>query len=185
MVLMAENAVETTHGILKDSSMIINQVAGNLKHFDMGNRAIDTLSLEWFETTKRIQRKKTDKGTDVAIKFLKEGQRLHQDDVLYADEEKIVVVDIVPCDAIVVKPESLLEMGSVCYEIGNKHLPVFIQNDEVLMPFEEPIFKWLVVSGYNAQKRHTKLLNVLNATVQPHGHGGNSSLFFKIMNLGK
>ncbi|PZF72252.1 urease accessory protein UreE [Taibaiella soli] len=165
--------------------MIINEVAGNLKQFDPGNRVVDLLQIEWFEATKRIQRKKTKSGRDIAIKFLKEGQRLRQDDILLIDDETVVVVDIIPCDAIVVKPASLLEMGSVCYEIGNKHLPMFIQNDEVLLPFEEPIFKWLTVSGYNTQKTHTRLMNLLNATVQPHGHGSNSSLFFKIMNLGK
>jgi urease accessory protein len=165
--------------------MIINEVTGNLKEFKVGSRVIDVLSIEWFEATKRIQRKKTKMGAEIAIKFLKEGQRLRQDDVLYADDDRVIVIDIIPCDAIVVKPSTLLEMGSVCYEIGNKHLPVFIQNDEVLIPFEEPIYKWLLTSGYNTNRTHTKLLNMLNATVQPHGHEGNSSLFFKIMNLGK
>lgn len=165
--------------------MIINEVAGNLQLFELDGRLVDLLPIEWYEATKRIQRKKTKGGKEIAIKFLKEGQRLRQDDILYIDDKSIVAVDIVPCDAIVVKPASLLEMGSVCYEIGNKHLPVFIQSDEVLLPFEEPIFKWLIVSGYRTEKTHTRLVNLLNATVQPHGHGGNSSLFFKIMNLGK
>jgi len=166
--------------------MIINEVTGNLKEFDLGNRIIDLLEIEWFESTKRIQRKKTKSGDDIAIKFLKEGQRLRQDDILFANDQKVIVVDILPCDAIAVKPTTLLEMGSVCYEIGNKHLPMFIQNDEVLVPFEEPIFKWLSASGYKTEKVHTQLTNLLNSTVQPHGsHNESSSLFFKIMNIGK
>jgi urease accessory protein len=76
-------------------------------------------------------------------------------------------------------------MGSVCYEIGNKHLPMFIQNDEVLIPFEEPIFKWLSASGYHTEKVFTRLTNIVNSTVQPHGHSESSSLFFKIMNIAK
>lgn len=165
--------------------MIINETAGSIKQFDTANRTIDFLEIEWYEATKRIQRKKTKSGQEIAIKFLKEGQRLKQDDVLYADDHKLIVVDIIPCDAIVVKPNSLLEMGSVCYEIGNKHLPMFIQNDEVLLPFEEPIFKWLSASGYNTEKIFTRLTNIVNSTVQPHGHSESSSLFFKIMNIAK
>lgn len=165
--------------------MIINEIAGSIKQFDTANRTIDFLEIEWYEATKRIQRKKTKSGQEIAIKFLKEGQRLKQDDVLYADDHTLIVVDIIPCDAIVVKPNSLLEMGSVCYEIGNKHLPMFIQNDEVLLPFEEPIFKWLSASGYSTEKIFTRLTNIVNSTVQPHGHSESSSLFFKIMNIAK
>lgn len=165
--------------------MIINETAGSIKQFDTANRTIDFLEIEWYEATKRIQRKKTKSGQEIAIKFLKEGQRLKQDDVLYADDHKLIVVDIIACDAIVVKPNSLLQMGSVCYEIGNKHLPMFIQNDEVLLPFEEPIFKWLSASGYNTEKIFTRLTNIVNSTVQPHGHSESSSLFFKIMNIAK
>ncbi|RBL88854.1 urease accessory protein UreE [Chitinophaga flava] len=165
--------------------MIIDKIIGNIDTLPVGGRTIDPLMLEWFETTKRIQRKHTQQGMEIAVRFLKEGQRLHIGDILYMDNEKAVVVDIIPSDAIVVTPRSLLEMGSVCYEIGNKHLPVFIQNDQVLLPFEEPIFHWLQAAGYQTVKEHTKLTNLLNANVQPHSHGGGggSSLFSKIMNI--
>ncbi|RFS20110.1 urease accessory protein UreE [Chitinophaga silvatica] len=164
--------------------MIIESVLGNTADISLTNLEIDLLPLEWFETTKRIQRKKTAAGHEIAIRFLREGQRLHQGDILLQDEQRAIVVDIIPSDAIVVTPRNLLEMGSVCYEIGNKHLPVFIQNDQVLLPFEEPIFRWLQASGYATEKQHTRLTNLLNANVQPHSHGsGSSSLFSKIMSL--
>lgn len=167
--------------------MIIEQVLGTLKDIEVGNRNIELVQIEWFEANKRIQRRKTNAGTDVAIRFLREGQRIKQDDVLYMDDKKIIVVDILPCDAIQVTPHTMLEMGSVCYEIGNKHLPVFIQDDLVLIPFEDPIFRWLAAAGYKTEKVHTKLLNIVNATVQPHthSHGGGSSIFSKIMGLHK
>jgi len=164
--------------------MIIESVVGNIADTDISHLATDLLHLEWFETTKRIQRKKTASGREIALRFLKEGQRLRQGDILLIDATHAVVVDILPSDAIVVTPRSLLEMGSVCYEIGNKHLPLFIQDDQVLMPFEEPIYRWLLASGYATEKQHTRLTNLLNANVQPHSHGnGGSSLFSKIMGL--
>src|SRR6478752_200216 len=163
--------------------MIIHEIVGNKRDLSLGTREIDLLQMEWFEVSKRIQRRTTQAGREIAIKFLKEGQRLNQDDVLFIDNSYAIVVDILPCDAIIVHPESLLEMGSVCYEIGNKHLPMFIQNDEVLMPFEEPIYRWLVSAGYKVRKENVKLLNMLNSNVQQHGHSGSTSIFSKIMDL--
>ncbi len=166
--------------------MIIEQVIGNLKELSPGNRKIDLLLLEWHETDKRILRKRTEGGMDISIKFLKEGQSLQQDDVLYIDNEKMVVADILPSDSIIVKPRSIEEMGRICYEIGNKHLPLFIQNEEILLPYEEPIFNWLNASGYNTGRANVKLLNMLKTNVHPHNqqHSG-ESLFAKIMGMGK
>ncbi|MCJ7935157.1 MAG: hypothetical protein MUW56_16415 [Chryseobacterium sp.] len=73
--------------------MIINQIIGNLTEKPT-EKNIDYLDLEWFETTKRIQRKKTREGTDVAIKFLREGQRLREGDILFEDTEKIIAVNV-------------------------------------------------------------------------------------------
>jgi urease accessory protein len=166
--------------------MLIEKIVGNSDDIEIGNRAIDLLQIEWFEITKRVQRRKSNNGTDIAIRFLKEGQCLKQNDILFMDDEVVVMVDILPCDAITIKPKSMSEMGRVCYEIGNKHLPIFMENDLILLPYEDPIFRWLNAMGFDVAKTHTKLLNIVNSTVQPHGQGsGNSSIFSKIIGLGK
>ncbi|MBS7253994.1 urease accessory protein UreE [Flavobacterium branchiicola] len=162
--------------------MIIQQTIGNAKTQSVEGLEIDLLEIEWFETTKRIQRKRTNSGVEIAIKFIQEGQRLNQDDILYQDDKKVIVVTIKPCEAIVMTPSSLLEMGTICYEIGNKHLPLFIQNNQIMMPFEMPMFRWLEASGYAPEKQEIQLLHLLKSNVAPHGHG-NSSLFTKILNM--
>lgn len=162
--------------------MIIQQIIGNTKTQSIEGLDIDLLEIEWFETTKRIQRKRTNSGVEIAIKFIQEGQRLNQDDILYQDDKNAIVVNIKPCEAIVMTPSSLLEMGTICYEIGNKHLPLFIQNDQIMMPFEMPMFRWLEASGYKPEKQEIKLLHLLKSNVAPHGHGS-SSLFTKILNM--
>lgn len=162
--------------------MIIQQIVGNINTHSIEDLEIDLLEIEWFETTKRIQRKRTNSEMEIAIKFIQEGQRLHQDDILYQDDKKVVVVHIKPCESIVMTPASLLEMGTICYEIGNKHLPLFIQNDQIMMPFEMPMFRWLEASGYSPKKQEIQLLHLLKSNVAPHGHG-NTSLFTKILNM--
>ncbi|WKS95095.1 hypothetical protein [Riemerella columbina] len=98
--------------------------------------------------------------------------------------QSAIVVNILETEAIVLTPQSMLEMGTVCYEIENKHMPLFIQDNRVLMPFEHPMFRWLETSSYQPQKETLKLLNLLKSNVEPHAHGGSgTSLFTKILNL--
>lgn len=164
--------------------MIINEIIGNLFDQPMTGKSIDYLDLEWFETTKRIQRKKTRQGTDIAIKFLREGQRLREGDILFENEEKLVVINVLETEAIVMKPTSMLEMGTVCYEIGNKHIPLFIQDDKVLLPFEMPMYRWLEATGFAPERESVKLLNLLKSNVEPHGHGSlGSTIFTKILKM--
>ena len=168
--------------------MIINEIIGNKSTMSLEGLEVDFLELEWFETSKRIQSKITNDGTQIAIKFLKEGQRLSQDDVLFKDNKKAIIINIKECEAIVVAPTSLLEMGTVCYEIGNKHAPIFIQDNQVLIPFEEPLFRWLSASGYRPVKKMRQLKSMLKSTDASHGHThthkhGDEPLFTKIISF--
>ncbi|SFB50395.1 urease accessory protein UreE [Algoriphagus aquimarinus] len=164
--------------------MVCKEVIGNIKSHEVGNRQIDVLPLEWFETPKRLMRKKSIGGQEVVMKFLREGSRLLEGDIVYLDDQKVVVITVNPCDAIEIVPRNIYEMGTVCYEIGNKHLPLFIQDDKVLVPYEKPLERLMVATGYQVTKVHCKLLNMLKANVEPHQHGRQGgSLFSKILEL--
>ena len=80
----------------------------------------------------------------------------------------------------------MYRMASLCYEIGNKHLPLFIDGEEVLVPYDEPLFRWLAVAGFEPVGAFRKLLNPLKTTTTSHSHSaGSGSLFSKIMQLAK
>lgn len=160
--------------------MLIKEKLQHLSAYETTGRNIDWLVLEWYETNKRILHKRTTSGRDVTIKFLQENQNLTQGDVLYEDAETIIAVDIAACDTIIVRPKSMYDMAAVCYEIGNKHLPLFYENDEVLVAYEAPLLRLLKSVGYDVHEGKRKLLHPLKTTVTPHG---SSSLFSKIMNL--
>jgi urease accessory protein len=80
----------------------------------------------------------------------------------------------------VIAPQNMFEMASICYEIGNKHLPLFYADDELLIPFEVPIFRLLTAQGFLVKQEDRQLLQPLTTTVTPHG---SESLFSKIMKL--
>lgn len=163
--------------------MLIQQKKGNIKTVDTGNKIIDWLQLEWFETNKRILRKKTNAGTELSLKFLKENAELTQGDILFEDESNIIAIDVIPCECLVIKPADMFEMASICYEIGNKHLPLFYEDGELLVPFEKPLYHLLEVKGYAISKVKRKLLNQLKTTVTPHGLAKGDTLFSRIMKL--
>lgn len=162
--------------------MLVQQKLGHISSFDTGHRMVDWLDLAWHETSKRILRKRTRSGTEVSWKFLNGDPAWTAGDVLYEDDEKLVAIDILPCDVIVVRPRSAFELASACYEIGNKHLPLFFENEELLVPFEQPLYRLLTASGYEVRQEERKLLKALKTTVAPHGHNG-GSLFTRIMQL--
>jgi urease accessory protein len=164
--------------------MLVQQKEGNIATAGIGNRTIDWLDMEWYEAKKRIMHKRSRGGTEVSIKFLGGGQNLTQGDILFQDEQTIIAVDIQSCEAIIIRPKNMFEMASVCYEIGNKHLPLFYNDDEVLVSFEAPLFRLLSASGYEVEQGHRKLINPLKTTVAAHEHSGSGeTLFSKIMKL--
>ena len=164
--------------------MLIQQKIGNTDSFEINNRIIDLLPLDWYETNKRILHKTSVAGIKLTLKFLKEGPSFSQGDIMYEDGQSLIVIDIVPCDAIIIQPVSMYQMASLCYEIGNKHLPLFIDGQEVLVPYEAPLFKWLTAAGFEPKREHRKLLNPLKTTTVAHSHSSNGgSLFSKILQL--
>ena len=163
--------------------MLIQQKIGNINTVGINGRIIDLLPLEWYETNKRILHKRTMAGKSLVMKFLKEDPDLKQDDVVLADESCVVVIEIQPCEAIVVQPVTMFNMASLCYEIGNKHLPLFMEGNEVLVPYEAPLFRLLSASGFNPVKEKRKLLHSIKSSVSPHNHGSGSSLFSRILQL--
>ena len=160
--------------------MLIQHKIGNINTYPIPHKSIDWLALEWFETNKRIQRKRTASGRDISLKFMQENPALTQGDVLFEDETTIIAVEVLACSCIVISPKNMFEMASVCYEIGNKHLPLFFENDEVLVPFEMPLSRLLTAQGYLIKQEDRKLIQPLRTTVSPHG---NETLFTKIMKL--
>ncbi|MEO6732912.1 MAG: urease accessory protein UreE [Ferruginibacter sp.] len=163
--------------------MLIKEKIGNINFFALYNRKIDYLLLEWYETNKRILHKKTAAGVEVGMKFLNENQLLTEGDIIYEDDFSIIVIEIKECDAMIIRPKTMFEMASVCYEIGNKHIPVFYQQDEILVAFEAPLFKLLLTAGYDVSEGKRKLINPLKTSVSPHGHTSREGLFSKIMKL--
>ncbi len=164
--------------------MLIQEKIGNTNTTNIDDKIIDWLLIDWFEANKRILHKKTNSGNEVILKFLQKNPELTQGDILQLTNTHAIVVDIKECDAIVISPRNMFEVANICYEIGNKHLPLFYQNQELLVVWDKPLFSLLEKANYIVSAEKRKLLNPLKTSVAAHTHiVSNESFFSKIIKL--
>ena len=145
--------------------MLIEKILGNIKEIKNETRSIYEIFVDWFEVDKKILKKSSGKGKDIGIKLLVP-TTLKDGDIIYWDDNEIVIITIPLCEAISIKPANMEEMGKICYEIGNKHIPLFLDHDEIAVNFDEPLYKLLEKKGFKPKKTMRKLTNAL----EHHSH---------------
>ncbi|RZM12301.1 MAG: urease accessory protein UreE, partial [Pedobacter sp.] len=163
--------------------MLIEKIIGNISTHQATDKLLDKLELEWFETNKRILHRQTVSGVDVSLRLLDERNTLTEGDVLFEDDHSLVIIHILPCECISLQPNSMSEMAAIAYEIGNKHLPLFFQDEKLLIPFEQPIFNILTAQGYEVKKEIHVLQHQLKTTVSPHISIGSGTVFSRVQKI--
>lgn len=142
--------------------MIIEDKIGNESQIDISGRIKDFIDIEWYEVNKKILKLQSRKGKELGIRF-KEQLSLTQGDILFMDDNEVLLVNIKETEAIEINPQGMEEMGRLCFEIGNKHIPVFIHGNEVKVAYDEPLMRLLEHKGFKPRKVITKLINGLES----------------------
>ncbi|WP_425415005.1 urease accessory protein UreE [Pseudobacillus wudalianchiensis] len=106
-----------------------------MEQSEIDKRHIEKVYLESANLVKRIQRVKTDHGTELGIR-LKEQRDLFAGDVLYMDERNMIVIDVLTDDLIVISPRSIKEMGTIAHQLGNRHLPAQFEENNMLVQYD-------------------------------------------------
>ena len=159
--------------------MLCEKILGRADQTDLSGRQLDYVNIEWFEAFKKIHKKVTDKGEEVGIRLddtvLSRG--LYEGDILYLDKERALVVHTPKCMVIRVKvDENHPHMAAkVCYEIGNRHAPLFYGEEEnkFITPYNEPMYLMLEkLHGVTATKEIQRLDfdRRISAAVHNHHH---------------
>ena len=141
--------------------MRITEKIGNINFFTLNNRKMDYLMLEWYEPNQSILHKQTVSGKELVIEFANDQQSLVEGDIIYEDDFNIIVIELMECDAIILRPKSMLEMGRICNEIGLQQLPLFYQSDEILVAFNASLFQSFSSAGYDLSRGKRKLVTPL------------------------
>ena len=158
--------------------MLCEKILGKLNEFDTSGKVVEYVDIEWHEAFKRIHKKTTNTGRQVGIRLddsvLVKG--LYENDVIYNSDELIIVVHTPPCEVIRVSidKEHMLMIAKVCYEIGNRHAPIFFEDAwTFITPYNKPMLLMLSkFHGVIVEKICMKLEfdKRISATVNNHHH---------------
>jgi len=142
--------------------MIVDKVLGNI-HEKKPEKTLVMVSFEWFETEKYRQIKEAKDGTMIGLHVSK---GIRDGDIIAETKKKAYIAEIVPAKVIKIPISSLEEMGRVCFELGNRHLPVKIADRCITVPHDDPTFLHLLKHGFRIEIVSEKFADYL----QCRGH---------------
>ncbi|WON95888.1 urease accessory protein UreE [Sphingobacterium sp. Lzh-3] len=91
-------------------------------------RDSDILDLSYYEVNKRVIQRKTRKGNTVRIQR-DDSTALHSGQCIYHEGDLFIQVNILPCLCVLLDSQSLSVVGEFCFDVGNRHLPVYLKAD--------------------------------------------------------
>lgn len=149
--------------------MVIEKILGQLHETD---KDVDTVSIEWFERDKKILKKTSKKGIEIGIRL---DIPLNDRDILYEDENSIIAVEMAECELININVSDIVEMGRLCFEIGNRHISLSIKPDCVKIPYDAPTYEYLTKMGFDTKKVVERFTDYTECKGHAHrdGHGHN------------
>jgi urease accessory protein len=159
--------------------MICEHILGNCKKLTLDGKKVEFVEIEWEEAFKRIHKKVTDCGREVGIRLddsvLTTG--MAEGDVIYLDDTLAIVIKIKACQVILIQvaADHRFMVAKVCYEIGNRHAPLFYGANQCqfITPYNEPMFQMLSsFHGVSVKETMSKLdfNKKISNTIHKHQH---------------
>ena len=159
--------------------MICEKLLGKIQDSEFSNKKVDYVDFDWDEAFKRLHRKTSREGVDIGINLddsiLTRG--LTQADVLAVEGDYVLAVNFKECEAVKITVEegNLFAIAKTCYEIGNRHAPLFRgENDRTfLTPYNGPMLSMIErLSGVSAEVVVAKFDfdSRISASVHSHTH---------------
>lgn len=119
---------------------------------------IDFLPLEWYEVNRRVLKRKTDGGILVCL-CRPPRTPIHDGEIVYTEDGLVVKAFIKPCTCIVLDSDDLTTVGSFCFDVGNRHLPIFFIDGDVVVSYDGRLFQALSQKYAGAVRVATKVLH--------------------------
>ncbi|MDB5171276.1 MAG: urease accessory protein UreE [Phycisphaerales bacterium] len=118
--------------------------AANEDPAQWAGRDVDVVEIAWDEC-RPVLKKRSRGGEEVRL-LLPVNQTLRHGDVLWEDDRRVLMIEVTPCEVIVVRPASSREAAAIALELGNLHVPTQITETEIIFIEEksaaEVLEKW-------------------------------------------
>ncbi|HZB80595.1 MAG TPA: hypothetical protein VE264_04890 [Nitrososphaera sp.] len=129
----------------------INSTTGNIyhdenlrKHYEeMSSRSLcESIRISRMEAQRVRMRKRSDKGTDIAL-VLASGTKLHHGDVLMVADDKMIIIELEPENLAVVEVKDNIHQhnavevpATIGHAIGNLHRPIKLEGRKIYFPIQ-------------------------------------------------
>lgn len=123
------------------------------------NPEIDFLSLQWYEVNRTVIKRKTEGGRAISLSRFP-GTPIHDDEIVHTTDSLVVKARIEPCICIVLHADDIATIGSFCFDVGNRHLPIFCIEDKIVVSYDGRLFQALSGKYGVKVQMETKVLNV-------------------------
>ena len=150
--------------------MIFNQVLGNINDIkDLNNLHIEKIYISSEDSLKRIMRVNSDHNHEYGI-ALSENIELKDGDILYRDDKNIIIVKIKGDDVLVIKPNSMTDMGIIAHSLGNRHLQAQFEDGKMIIQYDPLVEGELKRDKINYSRENLKLKKAFRHVEFGHTH---------------
>lgn len=150
--------------------MILNKILGNINEdIDTQGLHVEKLYLRSDELLKRINRVTSDHGHEYGISIDK-NEVLKDGDILYKDEKNMVVVSVKSDDVLIIKPETITEMGRIAHNLGNRHLPAQFRDGMMILEYDKLVEDLLKQEAIKYSREHVTLEKAFRHVEFGHKH---------------
>ena len=126
--------------------MIATGISGNIIEHPISDGKLNVpANFEWFEASKKRMRKVAEDGTEIGVMV---GQTIQDGDVLAETDDKRYYARMKTAQLIEIPVHSMKEMGRLCFELGNRHLSLKVEEDRVLVPYDHPTMEYTKKIGF-------------------------------------
>jgi urease accessory protein len=147
----------------------IERVLGNLRDFPLEGREIERVPVASDAMTRRLLRLSSSLG-DLGIVFA-DGERLRDGDVLVAEPERVIAIELLPDDVLVAYPHGIGEALELGHALGNRHIPMLHEGDAVIVGYAAPLQELCERLGVRCERTRRVLERPFVHAAAPHVHG--------------
>ena len=150
--------------------MIIESLSGNIRDFQTTGKRVEKVVLDRERLSRPHQKIISETGETFALS-LPHGEHLEPGSVLLEEGERIVVVELAPEDALVIRPADTMQWARAAYNTGNMHQAAFLREDCIVTPYDAVLESLMQRLGVACERRRCPIDGIrANVSREQHAH---------------
>ena len=132
--------------------LVVEHLPGPVAADELRGKEADRLLLTWEQRRWARGRFSTAKGREIAL-ALPTGTRLEPGHTVCVETDWYLTIEAVPEPLLAIYPRNREEAIRIAFEVGNRHLPLALEADTVMVPDDAAMVQWLDRSGVPWERR--------------------------------